>query len=253
MINSTTNYSIFKKHPNNVPIEEINLKKIVASIRKRNLLRFRPILVDKEMRIIDGQHRLEAAKELGVPIYYQVDENINAEDMIQLNLAGRNWKAIHFVDYYASQGIYDYIKLKDFARELGLNVREAYELFSGQGGMQEKEIRLGKFKIPEDEELKIIKESIQKYRKFIEFIASRRPDLKANFNSRYCKKAFIKICQLKSFDFDVFTKKLNYKFDILHPCAKITQFMTLFINIYNWKSRNILRLAQEESDVIKEF
>lgn len=68
----TKDYNIFKKHPNNREIFHANLEKIKRSIQIKNLLEYRPIIVDKKMQVIDGQHRLEAARQLGVPIYYQM-------------------------------------------------------------------------------------------------------------------------------------------------------------------------------------
>ena len=34
------------------------------------------------MYVIDGQHRLEAAKNLGVAIYYQINKNSKDEDIV---------------------------------------------------------------------------------------------------------------------------------------------------------------------------
>ena len=36
----------------------------------------RPIVVNKKMEVMDGQHRLMAAKQLGVEIYYQEEKNL---------------------------------------------------------------------------------------------------------------------------------------------------------------------------------
>jgi len=70
----TKDYSIFKKHESNRGIDQNNLKKIVNSIKAEDLLAFRPILVDAQMRVIDGQHRLEAARLLDLDVYYQRKE-----------------------------------------------------------------------------------------------------------------------------------------------------------------------------------
>lgn len=49
-----------------------------------------PIIVDKNHAIIDGQHRFEACKEMGAPIYYIVDKNkdVDWKDVHRVNIAG---------------------------------------------------------------------------------------------------------------------------------------------------------------------
>ena len=65
----TSDYSIFKKFPGNRDINPLNLRKITNSIKMHNMLDLKPIIVTESMEVTDGQHRLEAAKVLGVPIF----------------------------------------------------------------------------------------------------------------------------------------------------------------------------------------
>lgn len=44
-----------------------------------DLTMYSPIIVSEDFRIIDGQHRFEACKELGFPIYFLVMPSKNAE------------------------------------------------------------------------------------------------------------------------------------------------------------------------------
>lgn len=57
MINVTTSYGLFKKHPLNREIDEQNLNKIIQSIKHQNLLNIQPILVNENYEVVDGQHR----------------------------------------------------------------------------------------------------------------------------------------------------------------------------------------------------
>ena len=55
-----------------------------AAIKKNNLLRVNPIIVDRKMNVIDGQHRLEACKILKEGIYYMLDDHISQADIAAL-------------------------------------------------------------------------------------------------------------------------------------------------------------------------
>lgn len=65
----TKNYSLFKKYAKNRDIDGRHVEKLIASIKTANLLDCEPILVNEKMEVIDGQHRLEAAKSLNLDIY----------------------------------------------------------------------------------------------------------------------------------------------------------------------------------------
>ena len=60
-LEKTKNYEIFKIMDCNRELSAANLQKLIGSIKSRNLLEFRPIIVNSKMEIIDGQHRLAAA------------------------------------------------------------------------------------------------------------------------------------------------------------------------------------------------
>ena len=68
----TKDYSQFKYLPGNRDLVLNHVDRLVKSISKNNLLKNNPIMINKQGYILDGQHRLQAAEELGVDIYYNV-------------------------------------------------------------------------------------------------------------------------------------------------------------------------------------
>ena len=64
----TNNYDIFKLMPNNRNVNLTHVGRLKLSFKEMYLIS--PIIVNSRMEIIDGQHRLHAAKELNLPIYY---------------------------------------------------------------------------------------------------------------------------------------------------------------------------------------
>lgn len=96
---STKDYSIFREFSSNREVDRKHVNKLVQSIQKRNLLSVNPIVVDNNMRVIDGQHRLAAAQILDVEIFY-IQEDINRKDISLLNSNQKNWTAMDYINFY---------------------------------------------------------------------------------------------------------------------------------------------------------
>jgi hypothetical protein len=109
-IYSTTDYSVFKKLNGNRGILESRKALIVHSISERGWIR-NPIVVNEYMEVIDGQGRLEALRELGLPVEYVVSKGATIADCIALNIKQTNWKSVDYVKCYADMGYVDYIVL----------------------------------------------------------------------------------------------------------------------------------------------
>jgi len=98
----TKNYEMFKSYPGNRPIDRANVDALVSSISERNLLEERPILINEFNEILDGQHRLEAAKLLQIPLFYEIKVGGNYQDIIYLNGTQKNWKPEDYLRLYSS-------------------------------------------------------------------------------------------------------------------------------------------------------
>ena len=75
------NYSQFNLNQ----LDESHVLRLQKALRKDPLLTFEPILVDKNMNIVDGQHRFLALSTLNKPITYMIDNNISINDASELN------------------------------------------------------------------------------------------------------------------------------------------------------------------------
>ncbi len=81
-INCTTDYSTFKFHPLNRPVNETHVKSLIESMKQDYL--FTLITVNEKNEICDGQHRYYAIRELNLPLFYVVIPGV-----YQLNSAGQ--------------------------------------------------------------------------------------------------------------------------------------------------------------------
>jgi hypothetical protein len=96
IIQKTTNYTQFTNFKSN---RKVHPEKLIESIKKKNMLESHPILVTKDKKVIDGQHRLRAAAELKLPIYFTIIEDLD-EQHIPLCQVQRPWKLEEFLHFY---------------------------------------------------------------------------------------------------------------------------------------------------------
>ena len=76
-------YSVFKRLEGNRTVLSNRLKNLIESFRGGEILN--PIVVNKNMEIIDGQGRFEARRTLGLPIVYVIDPDATIEDCRRIN------------------------------------------------------------------------------------------------------------------------------------------------------------------------
>ena len=171
MPEKTSKYDIFKFRYNR-DLDNANLRKIKNSISTNNMLEFRPILVDSEMYVIDGQHRLEAAKQLNIPIFYEVNHEAEDRDILLLNENQKKWGNIDYVKYYMEHGNEHYRRLMECIKASNNSVPKAIALlgFSRSGAM-ERRIKSGKFLMPENQSFD---KNIDFFENFKDFIKIRK-------------------------------------------------------------------------------
>lgn len=109
----TFNYEIFKKLEGNRDLRVV--EKIKKSIKEVGYI-LSPICVNENMEVIDGQNRLQALKELGLPVYYYICKGIGIKEAIQLNLGRQNWRPIDYARAYALRGNENYKRLLDLMK-----------------------------------------------------------------------------------------------------------------------------------------
>lgn len=121
LVKSSITYDRFKLLPGNRDMTPGHIKRLMRAIQEHpEILEAQPILVNEKMQIIDGQHRFEAAKGLGLPIYYVVVPGIGIEVARSLNVMQRKWEPIDFARSYAASGNENY--------RIYIKIREQYNL-----------------------------------------------------------------------------------------------------------------------------
>ncbi len=62
-----------------------------------------PVIVNELMQIIDGQHRVQACADLGLPIYYVILFGYRLEEVQRINAKMRAWSNKDFLDSYVER------------------------------------------------------------------------------------------------------------------------------------------------------
>jgi hypothetical protein len=111
VIRITKNHADFRIMTGNRSVDRNHVQRLKREMEYDPLLlRYSPILVNEHMFVIDGQHRLQAAKELGLPVHYVVGEGMTVDVARHLNATQRQWTLLDFAHSYADSGKEDYQK-----------------------------------------------------------------------------------------------------------------------------------------------
>lgn len=144
----TSNLDMFKSLEGNRTVEASRAKKIKDSIIKNGYIHC-PIIVNENMEVIDGQGRLEALKQLGLPVEYIVFGGLTIKECIALNVYQTGWTLMDYIESFADRGIKSYEFLMHLIKKykelnVGLCISAATGTV-GNNGRVMNEIKTGDF------------------------------------------------------------------------------------------------------------
>lgn len=122
IIKKTKEYEKFKFFEFNREINEGLVKRLMKSIKEIGYIEAKPVLVDKDYGILDGQHRFTACMNLGIEINYSVIKGDSHKIVTNLNAEQVNWKLGDFVHSWAQHGISCYTKLEEYENKYHLGI-----------------------------------------------------------------------------------------------------------------------------------
>ena len=86
----TRDYGVFNLIVGNRIVNQRHVNTIKKSLDDHQVKS--PIIVNTKMEVIDGQHRLEACRQAGLPVYYIViEDSLNTIEIQRLNTTHKNW------------------------------------------------------------------------------------------------------------------------------------------------------------------
>lgn len=246
MIKKTKNYDIFHfREDNRVKIDPAHVRKLKQSIAARNLLNLRPIIVNADMEIIDGQHRLLAARELNTDIYYEVKEEIETNDIVLLNIS-KSWSNADFLNYYARNGYKDYQDLQKFIKEKNITLSLAFSLLGMKTNDEKVGFKHGKFKFTTkiDVYFDLCWQTVDIIKSYITTSQGKNYFTKT---SRFWK-ALCVLFAADDFDEKIWINNLKKSIDMFGPRVNVKGYLRLFEKVYNHRVINKIKIVDIEED-----
>lgn len=245
-IQQTIDYSIFKTVNFNRDKNKKHIQDVIKIIKKENLLHLHPILVNESMEVIDGQHRLEAAKELGLEIFY-IKSDLSYQHILSSNLIQKNASLNDVIKFYAlKDAIPSYVFLYQTLLNLNLSAKGLIGLIFGTclPALVE-QIKEGKFLLPQNPS--VLNKFIESYKIFIEFVKSKRITPSSMFANSNFTIAFRNLVLLDGFMERTFMNKLEMRWFDLKPQINAKEWTRQLISIYNWKNQAPVSFPYEPS------
>lgn len=234
---TTSEYSLFIHNQYQQPMAERHVREIAESMKRLGFLRSKPVTVVRDgnkLRLVDGHHRLAAAKAINVPVVYVIEEEGVADAIGELNFTVRKWASMSFIKMYADQGNPHYIELLRYV-EQGLPAKNATSLLRGESAGScnaSRAIRTGTFKIKSRRSADVILKYITDLGKIAPVVKS------AHFIEAVSLLLFV-----PEFDPATLTARIDANPRALVKCASGDQMLDLIEDIYNFRAREKLALA----------
>lgn len=236
-VKETTNHSMFKISDANRLLKERSIETLIKSIKLRNLLYKRPIMVTEDLTVIDGQHRLEAAKRLKLPIYYTVDIDVADDDMPLLNSAQKSWSYEDFLRFYVSKGKEEYIKFHEFMKDSQLAITQVFSLIGIRGRDFYDNFKAGEFKFPEGEQLEIVHSRMRDIEAVKSLVRKKKMCACAYLEMALFNRAMTDFLDFPGVDLKEFLNKIPTRIDIFDRRNSKIDYLRMFMNIYNYRRK----------------
>lgn len=230
-IYSTTDYGMFTPMKGNRKVCKVNLKNLRGQIHTAEDIT--PIEVNKDFQIIDGQHRLEIAKEKNLPIPFYMNDNGNLKTVQKKNSNSKKWSIEDYTESYIVQGSNDYKVYKEFRESYGFSHSICMQILNGyDDSARAYDFQNGNLKIKNmDESLKIAR-TLSEIGQYYD-----------GYKRRSFIAALLRCMKNEKFKVEDFIKKLGFQGGKLQHCANYKQYLRTIEDIYNYRNLKKINLS----------
>ncbi len=166
-VESTLDYSKIKTISGNRMVNPRNVEIIAKSMTEKQLCV--PAILNEYMEVIDGQHRFDACKKLGLPFYYIVIAGYDLKDVQRINSHMKNWTLYDFLNTYIDlfklghKEYEDYARLKVFMDDYGFPLPTALTIADFKIGplITRNQFQLGNFKFNNENDARIFSDELK--------------------------------------------------------------------------------------------
>ena len=249
-VNQTSDYSMFKELKGNRHVNKLHVKRLKDSFQKAYL--FTPIIVNEGYEIIDGQHRFEAAKQIGLAINFIVVPNYGLKEVQMLNEHMKNWSKGDYLNAYCDLGNPEYLKFKKFMRdypEFKINACESILTNKTTNGaarrnsieLKNEENPTGSYPIRYFQEGELVIPDYNHAVTNAEKIMMIKPYYEG-FNRNIFVRVMISLFRIEYYNHDQLVERIKANPTAMQHCQNVTQYKLLVEDIYNFRSRDKVSL-----------
>lgn len=229
IVYKTKDYKQFNSIKSNRELDEKHVKALMKSVRVKNMLIVSPIIVNSNLDVIEGQHRLETAERLKVFVYFVVSDTITKKDIAALNSNRKNWKPIDYINYYTIEGEPGFSTLSNFINQNPhFPESTCMRLISSTGN--NREYKNGVINVSNYASACKVVEIVNSYRNHFPHAYDRNFIL-----------AIVKIMEGGKYEHKVMRQKLEFNSRALVKCVNSAQYIQLIEEIYNYKAKTNTR------------
>lgn len=174
----TKDYGRFGIVNGNRSLNKNKIKRIKDEIAAgTNMLPDCPILVveyDGKLRVIDGQHRLEVAKQIGSYVYYIIREALSLHQIAMMNSNTEKWTYKDFINCYVQNKNDNYTILRDYMAKYQFPISTVLQLLGkgmavndgGLGKDLQDKFQQGKFVVHHQDDAERVGELVLLFKNF---------------------------------------------------------------------------------------
>lgn len=222
-IQQTNKYSMFRQITANREVDEKHVKRLIAAIKEKNMLPLNPILVNDKMEVIDGQHRLEAARQMKYDIFYIVSKGITKEDVANLNSHSKNWTLVDYINYHTVEKKPGFDVLSGFiCKNSHIKHSLCIQLLSSDNSRNSNELKAGRIDVANIDNANTIVNYLNDIYNFF-----------PHAYSRDCVLAMRKMFDSGNYDHELMMKQIAKQPRSLVQCVNVKQYVEMFEEIYN--------------------
>ena len=197
-----------------------------------------PIIVTSKFYVVDGQHRLGAAKIAGKGIFFIVDKSIpNTSKGIfdaakKINKNSKEWSKKDYIHGYSAQGKESYSILEKFGEKYPMFSLTERMMLLGNSGTKhpdKSDFANGKFEI---KDVKVAEE-------WAEYLLKLKPYFEKGYNKSVFVRTILTVMEKKKeFNFDEFLRKVKLRPGSIYLCGDKKSYLDMIEEIYNFKRYN---------------
>ena len=242
----TSNYDMFELIDSNRPINPTKVDRMRERIKTKNLTSGYHIIVNSKeagkkrygtdgtkFPIVDGQHRFLSCKLEGEKFYYQVNDDIELNDIPTAASLQNSWKITDYLHHYTSIGVKEYKQFVGYMNRYEFPPSAALIILCGdRGSAKLHELKRGELKITRSWALaNNFGDATDSLGRYISF----------NKQARFIE-AFFVVFVNSDYKHERMIAKLEYLSSKMLRCSDMRAHLEQIEYIYNYNSKDKVKL-----------